>query len=593
MRIFDAHISEQASDFLGRHLQRLSSYQTANEKLFEASGIEDFFNQQEELDILKQRITGKVEAVEEPDRTEYGDFQTNQKLADETVQLLKSKNANPKIVVEPTCGKGVFIVASLNVFEGIERILGVEIYKPYVWETKFNILEFYTSNPSRKNKPRITLSHFNVFDFDFIPIAEQSLADEILIIGNPPWVTNSKLSMLESDNLPVKSNFKKLNGIDAITGKGNFDIGEYITLMMLDSFQNINGQFAFLVKNTVIKNVVFDQKKYNYKVGDLEKHCFDSKLEFNVSVEASLFTCKLNSSPEYACKEFDFYSKTYRNSFGWIGNKFVSDIGRYQHAKDIDGICPFEWRQGIKHDCSAIMELERMNDHYVNGLGEKALLEEDLVYRILKSSDLKQPVIQNTRKYTIVTQKKIGQDTSYIQLKFPGIFTYLTKNKSYFIQRKSSIYKGKPMFSIFGIGDYSFKPFKVCISGLYKNYVFNLVLPQNGKPIMLDDTCYFIGFNTLEFAVYTWILLNLEKTQEFLKSITFSDAKRTFTKEILMRIDLLKIALPLSKEIVERELKAINQSYKLNVQTDKWDEYMKALIPIHSGQMNFFALTQE
>jgi len=57
---------------------------------------------------------------------------------------------------------------------------------------------------------------------------------------------------------------------------------------------------------------------------------------------------------------------------------------------------------------------------------------------------------------------------------------------------------------------------------------------------MLDDTCYFIGFDKIEYAVYAIILLNSETTEEFLKSITFSDAKRVFTKDLLMRLDFIK-----------------------------------------------------
>lgn len=589
MKVFEATISNQVSSLFNDNLKEVSLFETANERLFELSGIVHFFSNQQEYDTLRQMVIEKIEIAEEPDRTEYGDFQTNKRLADAVVESLKLKNSNPTVVIEPTCGKGAFILAALNAFESIERIFGVETHKPYIWETKFNILEFYSNNPAGINKPRITLSHFNVFEFDFAQIAAEYSTDEILIIGNPPWVTNSKLSVLNSDNLPEKSNFKKLNGLDAITGKGNFDIGEYISLMMLDAFQNANGQFAFLVKNAVIKNILFDQKQARYKIADLQKHCIDSKKEFNVSVEAALFTCKLNLLPEFECREFDFYTSKYRSSFGWVDDKFVSDIEDYSHTQNIDGICPLEWRQGIKHDCSVIMELEKFNGKYVNGLTEAVTLEDDLVFGILKSSDLKQPVINETRKYTIVTQKKVGQETSYIQSKFPKTFAYLTKNKSYFSLRKSSIYKDKPMFSIFGIGDYSFKPYKVCISGLYKTYSFCLVLPQNNKPIMLDDTCYLLGFDKLEFAAYTQLLLNSEKAKNFLQSITFPDAKRTFTKEILMRIDLLKLALPLSRQMIEKDLEAINQNYNLNISSGSWGDYLSELSQVKSGQLNIFA----
>lgn len=173
-------------------------------------------------------------------------------------------------------------------------IFGVEIYKPYVWESKFNIIDFYLHNPTN-NKPEISIIHYNVFDFDFKAIAKDHRAKHVLIIGNPPWVTNSKLGSLNSSNLPKKTNFKKYSGLDAMTGKGNFDIAEYITLMMIETFQHQDANMALLVKNTVIKNIVFDQYSNKYAISDIEKHCIDSKKEFNASVEASLFYCQIKS----------------------------------------------------------------------------------------------------------------------------------------------------------------------------------------------------------------------------------------------------------------------------------------------------------
>lgn len=83
--------------------------------------------------------------------------------------------------------------------------------------------------------------------------------------------------ILNSDNLPKKTNFKNHSGLDAMTGKGNFDIAEFITLTMIETFQNIKGNLLLLVKNSVIKNIVFDQNKNRYKISAIEKHCIDSK----------------------------------------------------------------------------------------------------------------------------------------------------------------------------------------------------------------------------------------------------------------------------------------------------------------------------
>lgn len=585
MKIFEANTTYQVSDFLSKKLNRTSTLLTANQKMFDACGIRNFFDCDEELEALKEIISTNESFLEEPDRAEYGDFQTNLDLATKVTQYLKQGLSNPKIIVEPTCGKGNFIVACLRTFKRIEKIFAVEIYKPYIWETKFNVLHFFIDNPNAR-KPEININHFNVFDFDFYKISQEYSGEEILIIGNPPWVTNSKLSSLESSNLPKKSNFKNHSGLDAMTGKGNFDIGEFITLMMFDAFQNSNGHLAFLVKNSVIKNVLFDQLLRKYKIAKLKKLTIDSKKEFNVSVEASLLYCKLNETSESICNEFDFYNPTeLTNQFGWVNDKFVSSIELYQHSNDIDGLSPFMWRQGIKHDCSSIMELDRINGHFINGLHQEINLEEDLVYGLLKSSDLKQTIIDKTRKFTIITQKKVGQDTSFIKIDFPKTFDYLHKNKAQFDLRKSSIYNNKPDYSIFGIGDYSFAPYKISISGLYKNYAFNLILPQNGKPIMLDDTCYLLGFEKLEFAAYTLVLLNSNKSKELLQAITFSDAKRTFTKDILMRIDILKLALQYSEVKMQSELDNLNKKFKLNIKLSKWGEFIKTMKPVISNQL--------
>lgn len=589
MKVFEANITHQVSDYLNDNLRNIVAVEKANQKMYEAFGFIHFFDNAEDLQILKETISISQNIVSEPDRAEYGDFQTNTELANNVAFHLTTKNISPKIVIEPTCGKGNFIVASLRQFADIKKVFGIEIYKPYVWESKFNIIDFYLSNPT-ENKPEISIIHSSVFDFDFKTIAKENSTKEILIIGNPPWVTNSKLGSLNSSNLPKKTNFKNHNGLDAMTGKGNFDIAEYITLMMIETFQHQKGNIALLVKNTVIKNIVFDQFTKKYAISNLEKHCIDSKKEFNVSVEASLFYCRLNSNPTFDCAEFDFYNNSNpKLNFGWLSDKFVSNLDTYSNAEQIDGKCPFEWRQGIKHDCSSIMELDKVNGHFVNGLKEEIKLENDLVYGVLKSSDLKNTVIKETRKYTIVTQKKVGQETNYIKHDFPKTYKYLIEHQDIFSSRKSSIYNNKPPFSIFGVGDYSFKPYKVAISGLYKTFHFTLVLPQNEKPVMLDDTCYMLGFDKLEFAVYSLILLNAETTMQFLQSITFADAKRTFTKDILMRIDILKLAQTTDKSELQRELNYINETYNFNLTLDFWCDFINEMTPIESGQIEMFA----
>jgi hypothetical protein len=194
-------------------------------------------------------------------------------------------------------------------------------------------------------------------------------------------------------------------------------------------------------------------------------------------------------------------------------------------------------------------------------------LEEELVYGILKSSDLKNNIIQDCCKYTIITQKRIGQDTSTIQ-DYPLTWNYLQSHKEAFTSRKSSIYKGKPDFSIFGIGDYAFEPYKVAISGLYKTFHFSLVIPKTRKPLMLDDTCYYLSFSKLENAIITWCLLNSEIVRDFLEAVSFPDAKRMINKELLMRMDLVRVAELVSEKEIQLAASIVAGEIGVSVEID-------------------------
>lgn len=557
---FETHISDLTLDFFQRNLTSLPDFTRSNLLIKEISGINIFFTAQEQATELLEIIQNQSSVVPKPDRREYGDFQTNTILAQEVTKYAFSKTRDFEFVLEPTCGNGNFLLAALQQSTSLKKLIGVEIYQPYVWETKFKILNYFLST-KRNSKPEIDIIHANAFEFSYEELAQSTRHLKTLVIGNPPWVTNAELGSINSKNLPKKSNFKKHGGLESITGKGNFDIGEYISIIMLRCFSKHNGTFAFLIKNSVVKNLIHDQKQNMFRISQSEKLNIDSKKEFNVSVNSCLFLTRLNHSPDLICTELDFYSRSIQSKFGWYKDKFVSSIKDYDESGIVDGQSIFIWRSGVKHDCSKVMELERINDQFNNALDETVCLEDNLVYGLLKSSDLKKDKISSFRKLTIITQKKPGQDTSYIRNRFPLTYDYLNSHKSFFENRKSSIYKNKPDFSIFGIGDYSFSKYKVAISGLYKSTHFTLVKPRHGKPIMLDDTCYFIGFDHLKMAEIAHYLVNSELTQKFLQSIIFSDAKRSINKDILMRIDFEKAFDKANFESAKNKIKSLTPAH--------------------------------
>ncbi|MEM9076869.1 MAG: hypothetical protein AAGC43_07510 [Bacteroidota bacterium] len=579
MICFETHIGELALEFFIKNQKSLSDYTECNSIVKEVSGLNNFFATQGQATELLEKIKERNSVVSESDRREYGDFQTNKILSKQVAEYTSSKSNDFEFVLEPTCGKGNFLIASIKQFEHLKKVVGVEIYQPYVWETKFKILEHFLETKS-KSLPDIDILHANAFEFSYEELAESTRNLKTLIIGNPPWVTNSELGAIDSKNLPKKSNFKKHSGFEAITGKGNFDIGEYISIIMLRCFDNHDGLLAFLIKNSVVKNIIQDQQQNSYRISQSEKLNIDSKKEFNVSVNACLFLTHLNHEPDLTCEELDFYTRESLTVFGWYKNKFVYSINDYDESSVVDGKSTFTWRSGVKHDCSKVMELEQLNGHFKNGLGEVVKLEDNLTYGLLKSSDLKEDKTNSFRKLTIITQKKIGQETNYIKNKFPQTYKYLDSHKEFFEKRKSSIYKDKPNFSIFGIGDYSFAPYKVAISGLYKSTHFTLVGTSDNKPIMLDDTCYFIGFDNLKMAQIAHYIVNSDLVQKFLKSIIFSDSKRSINKDTLMRIDFERAY----ESIDFRKVKSVVK----NLKVEDWEAFGEMVAEETTEQMTLF-----
>ncbi len=142
------------------------------------------------------------------EKWQFGDFQTPDELAREVVKTLKlNHKISPKVIIEPSCGKGAFVRASLKEFIHA-RVIGLDINEKYIEEANLSISDYL-------NLENATIYQSNFFNTDWKALIS-NLSGHILIIGNPPWVTSSELSILNSQNLPPKSNFQDRRGIEAI-----------------------------------------------------------------------------------------------------------------------------------------------------------------------------------------------------------------------------------------------------------------------------------------------------------------------------------------------------------------------------------------
>ncbi|MEX0817987.1 MAG: hypothetical protein WD070_00290, partial [Pirellulaceae bacterium] len=467
-------------------------------------------------------------------RIEFGDFQTPDTLALEICRRLADLGIQPDAVIEPTCGVGAFVMAATKAFPSAREIVGCEINETYL-ET----LRQRLGQSPQAGRVRLVQADFFTNDW------HEELArlpGRLLVIGNFPWVTNAGQGTIGGSNLPEKSNFLGRNGFDAISGKANFDISEWMLLEVLHWMKGREGDVAMLVKTAVARKILAHAARQGAAIQDAFVIGIDAKREFGASVDASLLVMRL-SGVNVTCHDYTVFDNLAAVHGRRVGHRMgltVGDLDLFEANRYLLGKSPQKWRSGVKHDASAVMEFTLTAGGLENGLGETVDLEPEYLYPLLKGSDVGGGK-EWRGKYTLVTQRRVGEPTEPIRRVSPRTWAYLETHAVKLDGRASTIYAKNPRFSIFGVGDYAFRPWRIAICGLYKYLRFRLVGPMNGKPVMFDDTVYYVSFDCEEDARRALEKLTSASAIELLSSLVFWDEKRPIKTGVLNVLDWNKV----------------------------------------------------
>lgn len=478
----------------------------------------------------------KLIVTKSREKAEFGDFQTPDDLARRCVQTLEGISVPPSTVIEPTCGRGAFIRAVLEQVPMHTKIIGVDRNSKYLEELQAILIA---------RPVEITCADFFTVNWQKIVQDDQKM---VWIIGNPPWVTNAGVGSIGGSNLPVKSNFQNMAGLEALTGKSNFDISEWMILDYIKWTKAHASIIAVLCKTAVARKILGHVLRYEGGWKRARLYGIEALREFGAAVDASWFVLERDGHP--VSKDCEVYESLDASApsrvIGFHDGVMVSDVADYTRWRHLRGTdAAFVWRSGLKHDCSRVMELERVPSSRRNGFGEVVDIEDHYVFPLFKSSDLGGKELRQARKEVIVTQQWVGQDTSEIKTKAPKTWSYLNKNASYLDARGSIIYRNKPKYSIFGVGDYTFTDWKVAISGFYKNVNFKIIGPISGKPAIVDDTVYFLPCYDEKEARWLAAMLNSKPAHDFISSMIFLLDKRPITIDLLKRLSIAALATEL------------------------------------------------
>jgi len=467
-------------------------------------------------------------------KIEFGDFQTPLVLAREICGLLREQNFVPDVVLEPTCGMGAFLVSAAEAFPQAS-LRGWDINPEYVEQSKTKL-----ALAGAGARASVRCQDFFAHDWES---ELQQLPGRLLILGNLPWVTNSAVATINGSNLPAKENFLGLRGLAARTGKSNFDISEWMLIRLLRALHGREAAIAMLCKTATARKVLRYAWQNDGRISQASLHRIDAAAHFGASVDACLFLARTGHAGPMEADVFESLAPTKpAGRIGLAGQDLVADIRSYRELQELEGLCPFRWRSGVKHDCADVMELRPAGNGTVeNKLGQRVELEADYLYPLLKCSDLANGRM-TPQRLILVTQRTVGGETGGIVRLAPKPWRYLQSHSPKFAARKSSIYKGRAPFALFGIGEYAFAPWKVAVSGLHLPALFQVVGPFRAKPVFLDDTCNYLAFEDEDSARLVAEVLNSAPCQQFLQSLIFCGSKRPITVELLQRLNLNAIA---------------------------------------------------
>ena len=469
-------------------------------------------------------------------RKDFGDFQTPPALVVEILDALERSGGRPVRVLEPTCGRGHFIAELLDRPGPLREVRGFEIQPEHA--------EVARSLADRPGPTRLVVETADLFSIDLGRGLRWAESGPLLVVGNLPWVTTAALGASGGANGPARSNVRGSRGIDAMTGESNFDISEAIWLKLIRELAPEGPTIALLCKSAVARGVLRAIHADDLPVTRATLWRVDAFRWFRAAVDACLLRVEVGPGPKAVEAQVfgELSALEPESTLGLMGGRLIADVAAYRDVAFADGPSPLTWRQGLKHDAGPVMELTRSGDGLDrNKLEEVVDVEGAFVYPLLKATDLAGSRTARPSRSVLVTQRRLGEDTRTLERRAPRLWAYLVAHSGTFERRKSSIYRGRPPFAMFGVGDYSFAPYKVAISGLHKAPRFRLVGPVDGRPTMLDDTCYFLPCRTLEQASLIEETLNGPVALRLIRALAFRDAKRPVTKALLQRVDLKAI----------------------------------------------------
>jgi len=522
-----------------------------------------------------------------PIRHDLGEFFTPDWLADKTITLAGFNGEMDKIVFDPGCGSGSFLLAAAA--KKLERqapapvvlysIIGCDLNPLSVLSARLNFLVLLSKH-FQLPLPEVELPIFHYDSVFQTPLGNTALASwqKCLsngcdyLIGNPPWISWNCLppvyrQRLENELLPQYVLFD-FHGQSARLGHGNDDYLSTFTLITVHRYLRQHGVCSFIIKQPLLTNVsgkTFRHFSIRHReetiplrvVKAVDLRALDP---FGIANETAILVLEKNAPTVYPVA-YEIWTRPHGQieiqaeqaqpaDETDLSSSWIIPNENWAQTRFMEGLNPYEIRHGLKHDAADILILDIVakDDHHLkvkrrdDASAEIYEIESKWVYPFLQPRHLQRWGISGNA-YVVLPQRKAGEDNeAELAEHFPRTYAFLKKFQSRLAARRSKVFLRKPFYGLFGLGEYTHAPYKVCWVGLGFRPEFVVVEERRDlflgrKTVVPDGTIYFMPFSDQAEAHFVCALLNSELVCKFL-SARSGKSKRGLSKKVVEQLEL-------------------------------------------------------
>lgn len=378
-----------------------------------------------------------------------------------------------------------------------------------------------------------------------------------LVAGNPPWVKWSHLPRPYAEFIKPICDRMNIFSDDTWVGGIQSDVSTVVTYHALERFVKRGGGLAFLITGTVFKNessqgfrrwkLYTEQGEESMAVEIVEDYALLRPFEGVANWPMLLIIRRNDKCTEYPVNYRKYLKKKCKNTAPELSSYedlFAmpvpgTDAGPWLVGTDSDmavwpnlfntGCESYRSRKGVTTDANGIFFVDAQttstnlvlirndprNGRHRNIVARSVLVERDDVFPLLRGRDVQRFVAKpKIGQCIIVPQRGMFGDEALPSTR-PLLFKYLCLFREILEHRSSyrRFQKGKPFWSVWSTGEYTFSPYKVVwkeMSGptFVAAYVGSSQFGAETKVVIPDHKVYFVPMETENEAAYLTAFLN-------------------------------------------------------------------------------------